>query len=341
MRNTLAIWLVTIIAGCTPCVEAPKPSESSPSLHTADSGRSLDTAAPIDSADSGLSIDNCGNGVLDEGEVCDDGNQADDDYCSADCSRSAQIMVAGQVYVLTVDGRVETGGTVNRVIDDGLTKVEMTPLDLELTTLGRGCGVTPTGGIWLGGSSAWPEGWGEVPTQVAGCGLGGVASVHGCVLFDDQTVGCFSDLTTPVDAQLPPVVEIRVPQFDREQVCGFTPDSHVECWAADGNQPSLDGEFLEFDHNGNHLCGLDAAGELSCTGGYSLAPSLAPFSELTVGVWHLCALTNARRVVCNGEGIADTPPKGTFAALASDIRITCGLSTSGEVWCWDNGVPPS
>ena len=27
----------------------------------------------------------CGNGAIEEGEVCDDGNTADNDYCSADC----------------------------------------------------------------------------------------------------------------------------------------------------------------------------------------------------------------------------------------------------------------
>ena len=33
----------------------------------------------------GLVPNPCGNGAVEEGEVCDDGNTADNDYCSADC----------------------------------------------------------------------------------------------------------------------------------------------------------------------------------------------------------------------------------------------------------------
>ena len=63
-----------------------------------DTGLPVDTGLPIDTAwrddssvhdsgtdDTGASASTCGDGVLDEGEVCDDGNTASDDGCSAFC----------------------------------------------------------------------------------------------------------------------------------------------------------------------------------------------------------------------------------------------------------------
>lgn len=44
----------------------------------------------------------CGNGVIDAGETCDDGNQSDNDNCPADCVVAACTPVAGTVRQVTV-----------------------------------------------------------------------------------------------------------------------------------------------------------------------------------------------------------------------------------------------
>ena len=53
-----------------------------------------DTAADDDAADTG-SLENCGNGFLDEGEQCDDGNRMDGDGCSKYCMKEEKKSSGG------------------------------------------------------------------------------------------------------------------------------------------------------------------------------------------------------------------------------------------------------
>jgi len=46
----------------------------------------------------------CGDGEVDPGEACDDGNQADDDGCSSTCQRSRRVFVTAETYAGDLGG---------------------------------------------------------------------------------------------------------------------------------------------------------------------------------------------------------------------------------------------
>lgn len=92
------------------------------------------------------------------------------------------------------------------------------------------------------------------------------------------------------------------------------------------------------------------------------APDGVSFDSITVGAYHSCALSGAGDVYCWGENIAGqlgngadlneglapseplpvavAAPSGlSFVAVSAGRHHTCGLSATGEAWCWgDNQV---
>lgn len=72
-----------------------------------------------------LVVPTCGNGVLDEGEICDDGNRRDDDYCSNRCTPPSANPICG-------DGNIDPGEQCddgNQNDDDGCSNdCELPPL---------------------------------------------------------------------------------------------------------------------------------------------------------------------------------------------------------------------
>jgi alpha-tubulin suppressor-like RCC1 family protein len=93
-----------------------------------------------------------------------------------------------------------------------------------------------------------------------------------------------------------------------------------------------------------------------CTTGEACADAPAPvdasgsFSVVTAGAGHTCALGSNGRAFCWGSnthgqlGIGSTREKApvpaavagghTFTGLAAGSYFTCGLTETGEVWCW-------
>jgi len=77
------------------CVEVGDPSERSPALECDDGvdndgDGNIDLADPNCNAPGDPSEDACGNGQIDPGEVCDDGNANDSDCCSTSCQPAPQ-----------------------------------------------------------------------------------------------------------------------------------------------------------------------------------------------------------------------------------------------------------
>jgi hypothetical protein len=82
----------------------------------------------------------------------------------------------------------------------------------------------------------------------------------------------------------------------------------------------------------------DSHGVSEDTGDASAMPEV--FTQVVVGDYHGCALTNRNRVQCwhpNSReldfGQAD-PPDEEFISLAADGAQTCGLTVSGDLECW-------
>ena len=64
-------------------VTEPEPSEFGSAIETTDPAEPMDNEGPSDATDATSLV--CGNGILEEGEECDDGNDEDTDACLNNC----------------------------------------------------------------------------------------------------------------------------------------------------------------------------------------------------------------------------------------------------------------
>lgn len=76
-------------------------------------GTDASSAASTDSSESTGMPDTCGDGVMDPGEACDDGNEMDHDGCNTDCT-----LTASTLWEDTVDGPVMGQDLGNAVVAD-------------------------------------------------------------------------------------------------------------------------------------------------------------------------------------------------------------------------------
>jgi cysteine-rich repeat protein len=94
----------------------------------------------------GGSVDTCGNGALDPGEACDDGNRADGDCCSSTCEKVACSVASGALVEWEELGPRSVGGRVSALAVD--------PSDPRHLMVGA-----PAGGVWGSedGGATWSE----------------------------------------------------------------------------------------------------------------------------------------------------------------------------------------
>lgn len=85
-------------------------------------------------------------------------------------------------------------------------------------------------------------------------------------------------------------------------------------------------------------CTLELDGRPRCFGTNALAHAPAgPFTAMSVGIDHACALNDAGAVTCWGSNLLDksTPPAGlTWKKVVTGPRHSCGLTTAGTARCW-------
>jgi len=155
--------------------------------------------------------------------------------------------------------------------------------------------------------------------------------------------------------------------------CGLTPDGAVYCWGFNTGGQIGDGtteprrvptrvaseESFEAIATGSDPCALTAAGRPYCWGaGHGPTPQPvegAPaLASLSAGGGHACGLTAAGEAYCwgfNGHGqlgdgstetrAAATAVAGglTFAQISATGWLhTCGVTTTGEAYCWGNNA---
>ena len=130
--------------------------------------------------------------------------------------------------------------------------------------------------------------------------------------------------------------------------CGLTTAGQAYCWGANPH-----GELGDSNATGPEQCTV---------GGTSIPCSSIPvpvsgglqFSALTTGWFHTCALTRGGAAWCwgsNAQGqlgdaavtdssLVPVPVSGglTFIAISAGSLHTCGLTSSGVVYCWGSGA---
>lgn len=276
----------------------------------------------------------CGDGVIADGEVCDDGDELDHDSCAADCSRATiveSICAARSHTCVVVDGAVRCwgAGAAGR-LGNGST-----------ATIGNAAGELPTADVMVGGEAA----------QVV-CG-----NDFACVRLVDGGVRCWGgntwgqlargdDRNVGDEPGALPVEPIALEGAAEAITAGHghacaLVDSRLRCW-------------------GWNLLGQLGVGSTEAIGDAvdELPPpevAVAEVAEVVAGVSHTCARVKAGTVHCwgsssrgelgygdtlrRGDAPGDVPTPalelgGAAVQLAAGGHHTCALLEDGALRCW-------
>ena len=181
-------------------------------------------------------------------------------------------------------------------------------------------------------------------------------SDHTCGLDFDGAPRCWGDNTAGQlfdapggDDPLPPGQELTTIAAAAVTTCAQTRDGTLRC-VGDVSQGqdrvNLDGQPLTLTSGYDHLCGVTAAGQLTCWGGGDLGQTRSPRArmvQLAAGVQATCGLDEGGNVSCWGA-LAATEPR--LATLSLGRGVGCGVDLLTQaLTCWgpdptlQTGVP--
>lgn len=347
MRDVLLLICCCCVSLSSGCLQdnprgASESAEETGAGHAGESGPELQHDVPSDVASDAELAPWCGDGQVDEGERCDDGNDVPDDGCEWNCepSRGVSFVSVGQrpfSCAVSFEGELmcfgtneygELGlGTFEHVGDDEVP-MSVGPVfiwaDVESVAAGgyHGCALDDEGGVWC---------WGMA--DVGQCGLGSAAHQP------------YPEAKVPLGAAATQVVS------GLEHSCALRDDGAVACWGSNAHgqvgYPGLEAvgvdqtpyaagtvmigaDALQLAAGGNTTCAVLADGTVRCWGanqrgqlglGHGLdigddehpvsAAALdfgVPAVAVSVGRLHACALLNDDTVRCWGEGPAHGHP---------------------------------
>ncbi|WP_434416735.1 hypothetical protein [Nannocystis pusilla] len=282
----------------------------------------------------------CGDGFVDDGEACDDGNNLGGDACTPACEHNPKIV---QIACGTLHSCV--------VLEDGTM---------------RCWGSGASGQLGYGDGADRGDEPDELPTPsvpVGGSVLrASTSGDHTCAVLDTGKVRCwgfasggalgngFADGAFGNDpSEVPPAdIDVGAPVRDVEAGGGFTcvitEADNVRCWGSNA--------MGELGYGHTDSLG-DEPGELP-------VPDLelgGPVAQIAAGRSHACAVLKDGTLRCWGNnsfgelGYGDTEDRGdepgemppppvdvggpvAQVAISTDFAFTCALRTDGEVRCW-------
>ncbi|MCH9685577.1 MAG: DUF4215 domain-containing protein [Deltaproteobacteria bacterium] len=329
VRTASAACVAIVAMGCTP-TSGPDalPQTSTDAIETHSSQRSAATQ--------------CGNGVVDVMEICDDGNLVPDDGCDSTCvpsgvsamsrglATSCMVTHSGHVYCWGLNGQGQLGhGHLNTIGDDetpvGIAMVDVGGLADDVQTNGRQSYAL----LRDGSVRAW-----------------GINDAFELGLMHAQTIG---DDESPGSTELATIVELggNATQIavGGDFACARLDDGGVRCWGAndrgqlgyghhdrigDDETPqsagdiALGGPAFDITAGQHHACAVLAEGEVRCWGANE-------FGQL--GLSHTADVGDDEPLVT--AGFVDVG--GPVSRLVAGRSHTCALLESGAMRCWGDG----
>jgi cysteine-rich repeat protein len=263
----------------------------------------------------------CGDGILDAGEECDDGNTTSGDGCSAICDLEGGVLAWGY----NGQGQLGDGTTT-----DSLVPVGVSGLDYGVIDVGAGdqpsCAVTNSGGVKCWGNNRFG-------------GLG-----DGKVCGSSWPYIC----STPVDV-VGLASGVKAVATSVGHVCALTTTGGVKCWGQNGSGQLGDGTTAE------RSTPVDVCEDATCTN------PLSGIQAISTGGATTCALTDSGNVKCWGNNLKGQLGDGTTISRTTPVDVcatgaiycssyplsnikeisvggdtTCALTDPGNVKCWGN-----
>jgi cysteine-rich repeat protein len=301
------------------------------------------------SATSTVNVVLCGNGSIDAGEQCDDGNRADGDGCESTCQfdpgRVLSTIESGRdaTCAISTTGAIKCWGVNDFSIVSG---APTTGTYKHVSVDGRACAIRSDDMV-----VCWGSGWSGSPPAVAVTSLS-VGSQHGCVVRQDNSnVQCFGSSNGSI-----PAVRYSQVAVTASSTCAVREaDGAIDCWGSSTNQyagkPAATG-FTKLASSLEHYCGVRNTGEVLCwginTNGETNVPAGESFVGVAAGEFTSCGLRADGSVRCWGEGEPEergtsgdlgqgTPRKEAadrFSELSAGNLHTCGKRRSGGIVCW-------
>jgi len=261
----------------------------------------------------------CGDGVVDPGEDCDDGNTTDDgNGCSADCQR------VGRCGDGVLQAAVEQ-------CDDGNAEVEFCDYDTSCAVCGATCTLEPgrerrCGDAVLDTEESCDDGSARRFVAVD------VGFDHGCGVRPDGRIACWGHNTLE-EAPDGRFTDVKV---GADFACALDVEGTIRCWGASDAPAILPpaGRFTQIDATFDAACGVRTDGSLACWGAIAAPPAGTGWRYVAVGSAGACAIGAEGALTCwGGDGVRN-PPAGRFVKVAVGDTIHAAMDEEGKLVSW-------
>lgn len=287
----------------------------------------------------------CGDGIVQVGEGCDDGEDNGDDRCAYGltsctyCSSLTCQLVPGTPSYCG-DGVVDRSNAGDEQCDGA------EPLDC-----GRPLGAIT--GFALGETRCEDCRWVNRCTWYGDCdGVTGPCITlpptdpgtqrHSCVL-EAGVPRCFGDNHFG-QSRPPAMAPLTYVGVGAKHSCGLHADGRVTCWGDDAYgklTPSTSAPFSSIVVLSEETCGLTRDdGRVSCWGRADThivaMPEGGGYTKLVGSGYIACAVTAEGGLRCGGI-VASPAPERALVSIASVGGVVCGLDETGARHCWGHG----
>jgi len=279
----------------------------------------------------------CGNGIVNDGEECDDGNIEGGDGCSAYCSSEVGIDVSTgnrHTCMLMPSGQGMCWG------DNASGQCDVIPGLYKKISPGRShtCALTLEDEISCWGTNQFGQVFDMPEGKFKDIDSG---SYHICAVDFDGVATCWGKNSNS-QSVVPAGKLFKTVNAGDGSTCGILEDGTLLCWgsASYGFSTPPSGTFEMLDLSSEHACAIRSNGWIACWGwdGYgevSNAP-YGPHSDIASGAYHSCAVDMFNNVNCWGLGSAGQTdvPEGTYDQVDAGSHHSCGRTLEDQLVCW-------